>query len=711
MRGNRPPNRHLTARRIASSLRGWLVVTGILVLVIVASPLPSWAANGDAAVDATRLLLRDGSSPKVEYVSSDKFGGIAKGDGTDPDTISAEFFFTQTGNGGFSLAVPEGAFYQSSGWKKNDAKRAEYRNTLAPAGPSPVRRASIVSGRRLKLSARDVGGFAFAGGDDTPVYTGYCVTNAGETVCHCSAFTDCSLKVTGNGTSLRCRKGGIDPGCRAVTDHKQAFTAQATSSFRDDRCDLIDDDIQDLIEAMIDLGYGVTTGHFEVAPTGAAQFAGPGQDALVSSFDDFGSVPSAALAPTAAVIFTHCTPSGNTVWSYQAAVEKIVLDPNDPDGIARRASLGEVTLNATNATTDGPGPSSEKLLAVWTADQQTFDDIATSLVSAGIDDRPANLIPIADLTVPDGNGGTVRTLTADPGVYPQAHVSLRILSVPPPDRTPFEFDRNTSYPFFVFYRTETDPRVPVDATKDPSSAAHADLDRASRGFDDLIKRVIRTFERDPFDFTLVSDQPFVRQNGVDSTLGIPVNLAEGGATCLADELDCGRDDADSYYAWPGDSILLGAQDYYVVVGLDYAQLPGLGGPMAGASRLLFQRGAAGSPPRFEDIPASGFDVSSTPLLALSNTDFDDLPRPVDATFTGGLSKRAREVVPSAFMVPFARPATCRADLPDLCIDTALVANGQPIALVSRLSQNPVTGTRPDPDQVVPWRLLHFQVTP
>ena len=95
MRGNRPPNRHLTARSIASSLRGWLIVTGILVLVIVAHPLPSWAANGDTAISGTRLFVRGGSSPKVEYVSSDKFGGIAKGNGTDPDTISAEFFFNQ----------------------------------------------------------------------------------------------------------------------------------------------------------------------------------------------------------------------------------------------------------------------------------------------------------------------------------------------------------------------------------------------------------------------------------------------------------------------------------------------------------------------------------------------------------------------------------------------------------------------------------------
>lgn len=668
------------------------------------------AANGDAAIDGNRLLVRDGSSPKVDYVSSDKFGGITKGDGTDPDAISAEFFFVQTGNGGFSLSVPAGAFYQSSGWKKNDAKRAEYRNTLAPAGPSPVRSASIKPDRRLRITARDVGGFSFAGGDDTPVYTGYCVTNAGETFCHCSAFTDCTLKVTGNGTSLRCRKGGLDPGCRAVTDHKQAFTAQAASSFRDDLCDGSDDDLQDVIGHMLDLGYSVSTGSFEVELHGRAQFAVPGQEALVSSFDGAGA--SIALGPNDAVIFTHCTPSGNTVWSYQAAVEKIVQDPNDPQGVARRASLGEVTLNATNATTDGPGPSSEKLLAVWTADRQTFDDVATALAVAGLDDRPPNLIPIADRTVPDGNGGTVRTLTADPGAYPQAHVTLRILSVPPPDRTPFEFDRGASYPFYVFQRQDlTDPRVPIDSTKDPSSAPHADLGRASRGFDDLIKRVVRTFERDPFNFTLVSDRPFVRQNGVDSTLGIPVNVVEGGATCLADDLDCGFDDPDSHYAWPGDSILLGDQDYYVVVGLDYAKLPGLGGPMASASRLLLYRGDAGFSPRFEEIPGGGFDVSSTPLLALSNADFDGLPRPVDATFTGGLPKKARAVVSSAFMVPFARPARCLADLPELCIDTGLVGGSQPIALVSRLSLNPATGTRPDPDQVIPWRLLHFQVTP
>lgn len=701
----------LPGRGVSSALRGLTSISGLVALLIVVGSWSARAADGDAAIAGTRLVVRDGSSPKVEYRSTDRFGGITKGDGTDPGTISAEFFFTQAGNGGFGLTVPDGTFDGSSGWKKNDTRGAEYRNAVAPAGASPVRRASIKPDRRLQLSARGVGGFAF-GGNETPVYTGYCVTNAGETFCHCSAFTDCTFDQSGDGTMLRCRRGGIDPGCRAVTDHKRAFTAQATSTFGEDRCIFDDDALVDVVSAMVNLGYDVSSGHFEIevpdeeSIPSTSRLVVPGQEALLSHFDDSGE-RSMALAPGDAVVFLTCTPSENTIWSYGALVDKIVQDENDP-GVSRQASLGEVTLNATNATTDGPTPNMEKLLVVWTADQQTFDDVTQAVADAGILDLPTNLVPIEDLTIPDGNGGTVRTLTVDSGSYPQAQLMLRMLSVPPPGRTPFRLDRELTYPFIRF--TPADPArtpVPVDATKNPFSPPHADLGRVSRNFDYLVKNVVRAFENLSFiHLQLVSDQPFVRQNGVDSTLGIPVSAIEGGGTCLADELDCGLDDPNSYYAWPGDTIPLGDDDYYVVIGLDYSNLTGLGGPMARSSRLLFY-GYDDATGRFE-LPNDDFDVSSTPLQAFADPDDQHLPRPVDATFTGSLSRKARAVVPNAFMVPFARPQNCSDSLPSLCFDTDTLDD---ILLVSRLSFNPVTGTRPDPDQVIPWRLLHFQVVP
>lgn len=201
----------------------WLVLG--LVLCTSASAL-------DVPISARKLVVVDRlatvGSAKVVYVAKD--AAITKGAGLDPEAIDAALTVAYASGGAIGVvAIPAGA---ANGWRSNATSVAKYANPAAPSGPSDAKVAVVKPGRVLKLVARGLGSPALdvvAGGDPAgAVRTAYCLTNGGETYCHCSAFPSCTYKTiaSGTGAKLVCRSAVGDPACDALA----APTTTTTSS-------------------------------------------------------------------------------------------------------------------------------------------------------------------------------------------------------------------------------------------------------------------------------------------------------------------------------------------------------------------------------------------------------------------------------------------------------------------------------------------------
>jgi hypothetical protein len=679
-------------------------------------PMPSFPASQP-------LVLHKDSSGQwsIKYSSGAAFAEVGKGSGADPAGVSAEFYLRATdGSGPIAvLQMPLGAYDGTSGWTRNDAKRAKYRNRTSPS-PTTVTAAEIRAAKSIKLKASHVVGppwFDTLAGQ--AVQTAYCVENGGERVCHCSLLDDCEL--TGGGSTLRCRSGVSDPSCRAATEALPSFSAATTVDIEQCCPESIDDDLQEFISDMTDLGYGVSTGYFEVpttaGPPPGEELAAVGSLApspygtashdLLAQFDETQG-PAIRLGGQDAVVFnTVITDSSNAIWSYDVSIEGVVVGDPESAPLPRGASIGASGNPATKPL--GPGDQGEKTLVIISGDQQTIDDVLSSAALAGLDPGQvarAVVVKIPDVQIPDGSGGTGSAFSLSDLDVPRAVFSVRRRWNLRPGRTGIDRSMtDDSKPFYVFRMNELAPRIPF-STQSTFSPPHANLVHAtSRNFDRLVKEVVRHFEAEGD--TFVSDQPMLPKNGTESALGVTANIFEGGARCLADGLFCGLDDPLSYYAWTGDSLVLGPNDRYVVVGLNYSRLVGLGGPMAEVSLVGAYHVDHPTDPTHHFTPIAEVGITSDAL------DADSLMVPVDNILRGRYPKSLRALFPNAFLAQVAGAGTCTGELPvpALCLGAPEVADGEPIVVAGRLQLNPVTGTKPDASEIVPWRLLHFQVTP
>jgi hypothetical protein len=182
-------------------------------------------------VGAKKLIVVDkvttAGKAKVVYVSKDQTADITKGSGTDVDGIGVAFslaYADGSATGGFVL--PTGANDGLVGWKVNQQAVAKYVNKVAPGAATQAKVAVIKPGKLLKLVGLGLGDTPIdilgAGAPSTQpvgaVVTAYCVDNGADTICHCSAFPECSYQMIAadTGAKLVCKNGVADTDCAAL---------------------------------------------------------------------------------------------------------------------------------------------------------------------------------------------------------------------------------------------------------------------------------------------------------------------------------------------------------------------------------------------------------------------------------------------------------------------------------------------------------------
>jgi hypothetical protein len=213
-----------------------LVRCSVMGIVILAAATATRGTAADVPVVPRKLIVVDRvaavGTAKVVFVAKD--AGVAKGAGLDPEQISVHFTVAY-GNGGATgaLAIPAGT---ANGWRSNKATVAKYVNKAAPAGPTQAKVAVVKPAKLIKLVGKGLGdpplNVSAAGDPAGAVFTAYCVDNAGEEHCHCSAFSDCGYKTIagGTGAKLVCRGGSGDAGCAALAATTTTSTTTPTST-------------------------------------------------------------------------------------------------------------------------------------------------------------------------------------------------------------------------------------------------------------------------------------------------------------------------------------------------------------------------------------------------------------------------------------------------------------------------------------------------
>ena len=180
------------------------------------------------------------------------------------------------------------------------------------------------------------------------------------------------------------------------------------SSQCDLTCENVDDDIQEIVEQMNDLGYSVMSGQFELYDPETSNvyipFARPDTDYLVSTFEDGNSYYR--FGGQDAIIWRGCTPPTVTYFGYRSYSAARIIDQDDntvpTEFTILEASLGD-TINQlvinteSNDDTFFAAPFDRKTSIVTTGDQRTWTHIMESHTNAGLlDEMSINLDSISN---------------------------------------------------------------------------------------------------------------------------------------------------------------------------------------------------------------------------------------------------------------------------------------------------------------------------
>lgn len=195
------------------------------------------AGAADIPVTPTKLIVIDklSAATKAKTVFVAKDPAATKGAGLDPELISVQFDAKYSnGSAAGAFTIPAGT---ANGWVANKATVAKFVNKSAPAGPTEAKVTVIKPSKILKLVGKGLGDVPLdilGAGDPNPgtVETAYCVTNDGETNCHCSTFSGCTYKsiAAGTGAKLVCKNGTGDAGCAALGPATTTTTTTSTST-------------------------------------------------------------------------------------------------------------------------------------------------------------------------------------------------------------------------------------------------------------------------------------------------------------------------------------------------------------------------------------------------------------------------------------------------------------------------------------------------
>lgn len=479
-------------------------------------------------------------------------------------------------------------------------------------------------------------------------------------------------------------------------------------------CENTDDNIQDVIEQMADLGYGVATGHFEVYDHDNAvqsdvyiPFADRSVDYLVSHFDDGNTYTR--IGGQDAIVFRGCTapllwnplnaacptPAPNYYMHPYNAVRIVQQnDENVPtETVDLNASLGdpfridENMLYGSNPSSAFPAPFDRKLNVAFSSDAQTLADLETAFSNADLVES-VNLVGIpsdwfifseSELDTPRDTLTLIYAL--DWGALPEDCVSCNK-----------EIYLNQSFPFYIFYRDQVEPLVPLPltlASTEPPKSQIKEAKKIINKFDQLTGEVA-DYLATMYAMQLVGDYPFSSDSSTLDGLSM-VGTFDHGIECISQEVDCQFDTPMTHYWWDRNFHTLAGDDFFVVVGIDHTALGG-----AEFSKLgVYVEENAENGNAYEQL-----DVARITGLR-EDYGFIDL----------SLKKSLSDLPGLSFLYQVTRPENCIFDIAGLCPDTDALAADQPFMFRGDLTLNPATGTRPDPEQLVSWRLLHFKLLP
>ncbi len=196
-----------------------LVGTALLCLVVsalLAAPLSA----ADLGVEGRNLSIKvDPASGRQSLRSQQRGGGINAGPGAAAAEVSGSFelYYVDAPANRGTLPLP-------APWSRHTGSVAKFRNSLAPAGPSPVKVALVRTGNAAKIVAAGVGGLDIstppgAGG----VITIFTVQNAGDGSTHrmCSLYAAASGSTINHKATSRLQlilKNGVATPCPACGD-------------------------------------------------------------------------------------------------------------------------------------------------------------------------------------------------------------------------------------------------------------------------------------------------------------------------------------------------------------------------------------------------------------------------------------------------------------------------------------------------------------
>eukprot|EP01083_Nonionella_stella_P119550 357461_1 len=239
-------------------------------------------------------------------------------------------------------------------------------------------------------------------------------------------------------------------------------------------CSNIDEEMQDVVSALTDIGYNVVKEFFELYDPETSNvyipFARPDTDYFISQFED--DTPYKRWSGQDAIVFRTCTPPEVKYFGYRSYSAVRFQDQNN-DNTPRilEASLGD-TLNEKVINTESSditsfnSPFDRKTNIVTTGDEQTWTDIGTSFTNVGLlTEMSINLDAI--------NNGILSKFGIGWFKYSQSELDAPRDSISIVYRIQWDENsecnkrseyRNQSFPFYRFYKTETSskPRCPIN---------------------------------------------------------------------------------------------------------------------------------------------------------------------------------------------------------------------------------------------------------
>ena len=494
------------------------------------------------------------------------------------------------------------------------------------------------------------------------------------------------------------------------TASAQAFSASADfRAIENGTCEAVDDDAQEVIEQMSDLGYSVASAFFEPYEGGSSDFYIPFAEEnsayAISYFPDTGTY-SRRMGPRDIVYLRGCTPRelASFLVSYNGFLADRVLD-QDVNAIPTvtlplQASLNdplllkELTFESNDDTVSIP-PFDRKANWAFTGDRQSFLDLRSSYINADIGDDTLNVQFIP---------GRVFDFAASESILPRDELTIMIRADKIREYHPDAFDLNpavglgvpSEWPLiWVFFRDDTEhaEEIPLELRRTKPPREQTTLARnVRRSFNQLVRTVISHYQDQGF--VLQSNQPF-KPRGAEVE-GQSVYNAEHGAVCSTRTEECQFDNYADAYWWDRRSHQLDDNDFYVVVGVDHTKL----GMAEGRSYLGVYR--------LNDNNGNGFILEEFDSWSGSELAWNTVDGVVSIN-----DPALESVAELSFLAQLTRPLNC-ADSDDpafptfRCPDAVTVAAGDSFVFRGRTTLNPETGTRPDDKQLIPWRLLRFE---